>query len=361
MIGKRSDDQIALQLYKDAKKLLKYLGSTYVTYNTNYKRYTKQFLKKKNKFSGSIKKNLVNKTNIYKELDDFIDYKILKLTKKSRSSEFDKTAKQIKAKKSIISKVKREQINNVSIVINEGTTVGKTPDKFDFSLDGAVKGIKDPKTRRAVRNIGEVVLTVFMMNVLDLTPRHRGVTYNNYVYGEALGRVAANVASIEFEIPIVKNKPVKNKLILSVHNGTTKVKELPIALIAPLDDMSNQAVSERVFSNYTKTGTRVALKHLTAIIAAYAIYKNMKEKNPLMAKWAATGSYLAAAKGIAASEKADTRHWSTLPRNIRLADLHLKKGTYTLKVRDTSSGKITNLGQINVDGKQKNLFSYHLL
>jgi hypothetical protein len=39
-------------------------------------------------------------------------------------------------------------------------------------------------------------------------------------------------------------------------------------------------------------------------------------------------TYVGASKGIAAMEKADTRHWTTLPQAIRLSEWKLPPGQY---------------------------------
>jgi hypothetical protein len=43
-------------------------------------------------------------------------------------------------------------------------------------------------------------------------------------------------------------------------------------------------------------------------------------------------TYIGAAKGIKAMEKADTRHWTTRPQALRLLELTLKPGTYQIGV-----------------------------
>lgn len=77
----------------------------------------------------------------------------------------------------------------------------------------------------------------------------------------------------------------------------------------------------------------------------------------------ASVSYFAAAKGILASEKADLRYWSTLPSNIHMANLKLKKGDYTVKYSTVGQkGKVSekDLGNISVTGKSMDLFTYYV-
>ncbi len=355
--GKRSDEQIALQLYKDANTLLEYLGSTYVSYNSKSKDFTEQFLEEKNKFNWKIKDSLLVLTSQSQNLKDFLHYKILSLTKKVRASDLKNQIKLLSPSQSIITKAKKTPYPNTSIIIQDGVIAGKSAKEINFGLHGALEGIKDPSTRVAVHRIGSDVLTIFMIQVLGLTPKNAYAHPGEFAFGHAMGRVGAEFASIDFEIPVVKNIPVTQDIIVSFYQGTSKVKEEIVPLIAPLDDMAAQAVEERVFSTYTKTGIRIGLKHIAAIVAAYAIYKKMDKS--FAGKLAAMGSYLAAQRAIAATEKADVRFWSTLPKSIRLLDTYLKDGVYVVKVRQGNSEERT-LGNLTVDANQKNIFTYQL-
>ena len=66
------------------------------------------------------------------------------------------------------------------------------------------------------------------------------------------------------------------------------------------------------------------------------------------AKSAAVLQYVAASKAIEASEKADTRQWSTLPGSLRMIEFFLPKGEYSLKLKGGIGGKTYSLGQVKV-------------
>jgi hypothetical protein len=76
-------------------------------------------------------------------------------------------------------------------------------------------------------------------------------------------------------------------------------------------------------------------------------------------------TYIASSKGIAAFEKADTRHWTTLPQAFRLSELLLTPGTYRIalsehaKEGDSASRKI--LGSIVVNGSGKEIHLFKLI
>ncbi len=358
-IGTRNDAQIALQLYKDALKILKYLGSTYPSFNSKNRDFTKELLSQKQKFNWNIKPEFTNLTDQNKDLESFLQYKVLSLTQKYQSNNFREELKRIGADSKLQKRVKQENPPNTTLFFHEKVISGKSVSQINFGLHGALENIKDPKTRAVVHQIGSDVLTYFMIHVLGLIPKDR-FSPGEFVFGHAVGRLTAEFASIDFEIPVVQNKPVATKAWVTLFKNGKQVVELIAPLLAPLDDMAAQSVEERVFGTYTKTGMRVALKHLSAILAAYALYKKMGES--IAAKWAAVGSYLAAQRAIAATEKADTRFWSTLPKNIRVVDLYLPPGKYQLKVRVEGTDKSSyDLGEVEVANKGKNIFSYSLL
>jgi hypothetical protein len=83
----------------------------------------------------------------------------------------------------------------------------------------------------------------------------------------------------------------------------------------------------------------------------------------MLAKYAAVGSYVAATKGIAYSERADTRSWSTLPQTLRAVDMQLAPGVYkvelTRKPEQGGPQRLRELGNIEVTA-QRAIFTYLL-
>jgi hypothetical protein len=96
------------------------------------------------------------------------------------------------------------------------------------------------------------------------------------------------------------------------------------------------------------------MKHLTAIVASYGTYKLLAKEDDATSKFlarnAAVIQYLAASRGFAASERADTRHWSSLPQAVRLIDLQLPPGEYSLRLE--SSGRVIHLDKLVVPESQ---------
>jgi hypothetical protein len=142
------------------------------------------------------------------------------------------------------------------------------------------------------------------------------------------------------------------------------VKQEPLAMVSENGSIAKVVLEEDVVARYIKTGTRVAVKHLVAIVAAMQVYQKLKENGEFIANSAAMATYIASSKGIAAFEKADTRHWTTLPDAFRLSELLLPPGTYRValsehgKEGDSASRKILGSIVVNDSGKEIHLFKF---
>jgi hypothetical protein len=74
-------------------------------------------------------------------------------------------------------------------------------------------------------------------------------------------------------------------------------------------------------------------------------------------------TYVGASKGIAALEKADTRHWTTLPEAIRMTELKLPSGKYKAAIGNYSGDKAPDapakiVGDFQVNGSSKSIFTF---
>jgi hypothetical protein len=123
--------------------------------------------------------------------------------------------------------------------------------------------------------------------------------------------------------------PVQRLELFVLDERGVIVKRGPIPVVSENGDLARVVLEEDVVARYWKTGSRVAVKHLIAIVAAYGVYQKLRgDSGDFLAKTAAVATYAAASKGIGAMEKADTRHWTTLPQAIRMIDLKLPPGNY---------------------------------
>ncbi|MBI2520600.1 MAG: hypothetical protein HYV97_09280 [Bdellovibrio sp.] len=364
------DDQIALQLYKDAKLVLFRNYNAYKTYNTIAPKFKGDFSKLALMGEQEVSSNYTKPTEYARNLELFLDTKILYLTKRMRPGDLQTIAKQIHAtEKAMGEAAKCVNRANVGIILQTGIIPKKVPEKHYYSLESALTPDNPTEGQKAVAKFGSQVIMLFAGAQLGLLPPPNTYSPAGTQLGVATAQIAANALAISFELPVMENQIIEDLTTLQVYNGAGKmVQEFDIPLINPLLDVASEAIAEDSASRYTKLGIRLASKHLTAIAASYGTYSLSKQKlGEFFAKQAAVLQYIGASKAIEASEKADTRYWSTLPADFRIRDFYLEKGNYTFKivVKKISTPdvpkKIIDLGAVNVaDGKQKILLNYRI-
>lgn len=363
-IGSRNDLNTALILYQDAKKVLYTVSNIFKTYNSDYKKYTEDRLKNINKLIEFIPSKNFSPSEYQNQLKDFIDEKIVNLTKRLSPGSLKQIIKREAIKNEIVKKTDNK-VRNVSIVVEEGLIAEKKQKLINIGLEGALNSVESPTTKAFIQAVGVPVLSYFAMNTLNLVPKNRAMTYGEFVYGRNMAELAVRTIAIEFEIPMVEEAAPPKKLSVNIYTKDgKKVAEKSLAVVAPLGDIARQNLEESAGERLTKKGIRVAIKHAMAIVAAYQTYKTMKDKGQgAFAGTVASLSYIAAAKGILASEKADIRYWSTLPSNIHMTDLSLKNGEYDVKLASVDQkGQLQEklLGNLKVEGNDMNIFTYYI-
>jgi len=367
--GTASDGQIALQLYKDAMNILFRNYNSYKTFNQNSVKFKKDFALLPSLKAQDVEKKYVTKTLFYKQLKNLLDYKILSLTQKIRPRDFKKMIKLYKPTKGILKRVKNEKWANISLLFQDGMISEKIAEKQYFGLKKAMQS-KSGGTR-FLGQVGHLALTAFAANKLGLLPAPGNYHPVGSFVGIQTTALAAQELAIEFELPKIKNKMNDTFYVLNISNESGKeIKKINLALVDPLGDIGEEAVAETSAWRYGRLGTRLALKHLTAIAASYGTYKaTEKSMGAFFAKSAALVQYIGASKAIAASERADTRYWSTLPQNLRMSQFYLPKGSYSLKVEGfvlraekMVPTKSFNLGQLIIeDVRTRKLVNYRSL
>lgn len=304
-IGTRADRNIAKQLYKDAKGVLFKYYNLYPTYNAKFKSFSKNYEKLPKLGKNKIKKNYIVETTHAKELLKFIDIRLKNLKKKKK--------------------------HNVKIVLKDGFVAKKLAKRTDFPL---------PMMRLGYVSGRETDLFVFTLEMLAIS--------------------SGTKPTISYELPGIEEKKQDEDFFVVVKNFKGKeVKREKIYLINPVSDIAWQNLDEKTSSLNTKIGTRVALKHVAAILAAYKIYK---AKPDAFGKIAAGLSYAAANKAIAASERVDLRQWTTLPHNMRMGSFYLAPGVYdiSIEVKTGPSTFITWRNKITVDKKKVTFLDLNL-
>ena len=366
-LNTRRDKEIALQLYKDAKEILVRVGPAYKTFNKDFKKYNLDLRKV---YDGDLSKKKLkskNLTNTYQNTIDYIDYRILKITKEIRKSKFKRTVKFLKPRKEILSLVKKEKTTNVSVLLEVGHINQLQGKDYSLNLRSALKNVESPTSKALIEGIGIPILTAFAMGPLGLGyVSHHG---NVSIYSShRVGTTIMKEVGIEFEMPYVEESNDHDHFEIHVYQEDKLIEKKSLALLSSLSDTAFINSQEMIENSFKSRSIRVGVKYAVAIAAAYGTYKKVQESaGELFAKPAAITQFLVSSKAIKESEKADARHWSLLPSSLMSLDMRLKPGNYRLELvelkalKKDQSGVITrklNLGDIVVESKKKSLFSY---
>jgi hypothetical protein len=323
LVGTKEDEQIALQLYKDANDVLFKNYNSYKSFNSKFSEFNSNFEKLSVIKETDVRKNYVLETDLQKTLKDFLNSNIDRLSKQ----------KLIKNNKEFL-----------TILFENDLIAERVADKNQFGLDGLSH---------------EPFLNLYVANVLGLMPGYGTYNPNAAVAGIVTANVAMKLFTFSFEVPKIANfqKPktcfLELKNALDTKNEILLKKEIP--LINPMGDIAEQSIEESKTVVYTRTGARLAGKHIAAIVASFATYKALgggKSNENFLAKNAAVIQYAAATRLIEESEKADTRYWSTLPNEFRMVDIEIEPGNYGANL-NCENNELFFLGNLNITKNNK--------
>jgi hypothetical protein len=322
-VNTSTDDQIALQLYKDAREILVGPYQAYPSFNQNFAAV------KLNKTTTPL-----SATPHVSSLIELIDKNILTLTKKRRPSDFKSTVERYKINEQLAQKVlkKNSKSENVVFIFQKDLITQKTPENYNFGFENlAKKAGQGDQGAAVIYAIGVPVLTYFAAEKLGLYPSAQNWSTPKAYLGMNVAEATVRHVGIEFEMAKIENSAVAEQLDIEIVNeNNKKVYSQTVPLINPLNDIAQEVVAEVNTTQYLKRGTRIALKYMTAIATAYTTYQGFKKQGEFFAKNAALLAFLGASKTIAASEKADVRHWTTLPGKIYADHFSLPAGNYQL-------------------------------
>lgn len=355
-----------MQLFKDARKILKRVGPAFKSFNTEFKKYNKRlknFYSSKKKLPKFKNKDL---TNQYQSSLNSIDFSILRITKKLRPYDYKKIKRKIKPAKSVISKLKSLKKSNTKIFIELGHISQLKSKEYSFNLRTAMENIKSPGTRAVVAGIGIPILTYFALGPIGLgtVSRHGNVSiYSGHNAGAALTKEVG----LELYLPYVEETKYLSKYKLQIRGQKSEkiLKEIDLDYISSLHDLAFINAQEKISSSFRARSIRVGTKYVVALLAAYSTYKQMNRgSNALFAKPAAMAQFVLSSKGIKETEKADARHWATLPGELLSADINLGTGKYKvflveINKSDNKVKRSVNLGPLELlNNKKQSLFTY---
>lgn len=363
--GIRADLQIALQLYKDAWKILTTLGPAFSVFNSEADKFAGELegaLNERGEFK--LPKKFQTPSRLMDGTKKLLLEKIVQLTRELRPAELPEVAKQLGVELTVLKEIAQEK-RNVTFLVEEGVLPLKTTEEINLGIKGVASLAKDKKTQEQIARVGSEVVAAFAVNMLGLVPKN-SAHVGRYSASHSALTLAAHEAAIAFEVPVIEKGKLPQELWLSVLDAKgALVKSAPLSVLTHLEDIARQSLEEDGSQRILRTGVRVVMKHVTAILAAMALYKSLAKgsEDNMLAKYAAVGSYVAATKGIAYSERADTRAWSTLPQTLRAVDMQLSSGVYkvelTRKPEQGSPQRLRELGSIEVSG-QRAIFTYLL-
>lgn len=292
--GNNKDDQVALQLYKDANTVFFKFYNMFPSYNAHYEQFRKDYENFPKLSKAEIEKTYVLETEHTKSFKEFLTLKILQLTRKIRPSDYKAQLALLKPSEAVLNMLKSKG-GNITFLIQDGLIVEKVAKKYEFPL-----------------NLGTNV----------------GLAY---MFGSG--------NKISYELPTVEVPPrLELAKLQALDKAGNVIAESPLSVVSPVAELAEQAINEHSTSIAVKTGTRLAAKHIAAMIATQAVYKSAQSRNDSMGMLLATAAHAVTIAGINASEKADTRQWSTLPSNIRMGHLPLPEGTYHFKAVYSTQG-----------------------
>lgn len=327
------DRQTALLLYKKALDILHKNYNSYALYNLKNKKFIKDFSKLPSLSKSVVDKKYVVKTKEHKSLEEFLMLKILSLSKASGNRAYKNAIAKYRPSQKVIKSALKTVRSNVLFIDMNGI-IGKKYAKTEYySLERALGGDSDSKSKRAVARIGTTALMLFATAKIGLMPPPNTYSPIGQEMGIRLGLAAGRGAAISFDVPKMQKVPLpKSPMYLEIKGKKSLVVPFPIS--APVTEIAEQAVRESAMNRAIRQGSRLAWKHLTAIATCMATYNAMKRKNgEYVAKQAAVFQYFAIVGLIKETEKADTRYWSTLPNLIRVGHLELPKGDYEVTKR----------------------------
>jgi hypothetical protein len=317
LIGTKEDQNIALNLYKDAEDILFKNYNTYNAFNFKAFSFKENYEKLPNLKLAEVKTNYVDETAFQTDLKKFIKNSITNLNDNLKK--------------------KKNKKEHMSLLLEKDLIAEKISNKVKISLEGLSN---------------EPIVRYFVANVLGLYSDNINTTTGDVYTGMASAALAMKMFSIYFELPaIALYKPYQNlKIVISDLNGVEVTKE-NLSLLNPMADIAKEAVEDSSGAIKARVSARLAGKHIAAIMASFATYKALgggTNKESVFAKNAAVLQYAAATAAIAQTETADTRYWSTLPNEIRLCDLDLDPGEYKVELEIENEPTKLFLGNVKI-------------
>ncbi len=217
--GTSSDNQVALQLYKDAKEILFKNYNTYAVFNKSSDLFRKNFDKLPTMNREEVAKKFVMPTVHAENLLQFIESKIATLSQNKR-------------------------VPQVTFLFQNSMVTEKTENEIKLPVDLGV-GMSDGA------NFGQFVSMVF-----------------------STGR--GGILDIAIKLPKVSIKPTNEKMELVAKSSDGKEYKSAAIIIDPISEIAYEAFDNAIAGITTKTVARLTVKYVAALSGAYSIYRKDK-------------------------------------------------------------------------------------
>jgi hypothetical protein len=326
LTGIAADRQISKQLYKDALDLLNSWGGGFSLFNQNHSEYLEKV--KKAVYDGKAPSKLTfTPTENFIELKKVLDSKIASITKNKLSFEH-------------------------VVFLEEGFIPEKKAEVIPVGLKGLASLIKDPTTKKIMVEVGADIITYFAMEKLGLIP-HNVASANRFFLARDITEITVKEAAIEMEVPKLSSFSPLESFNLELKDEANTVTKVPLITLTDLADQAQLVMDEEASLRFLRTGVRIGIKYITAIVSAMAVYRSLNdnkvEGDNFIAKAAAMGTFLAATKIL--KDHADIRAWSSLPRSVRIGFLDLGNKSYDLSISNLNNSQnqtvAKKLGQVS--------------
>ena len=279
-----TDLQIAKALYKEAPDTIFKYYNQYLSFNKDSKEFQENYSKFNDQTGKKIAESFSKPTENSEAITSYVKRKIETIDNKNK--------------------------DNIYILWHDGLIAAK--ERADFKLP--------------IPYLGFGLLATDQKTFLNFTA--------NVLY---LG--SATDPSISIEYPKMKYRPNLDGYEFIVKNEKENLKKEAM-LIAPVSEMAYFTFEHDYKAQMAIKATRVVGKYTVAILSAYTTYKGLsQESRGGLQGLAIFAGFMAADRGIRASEGADLREWVSLPHQVRMNSFYLKPGKYRLYVKKIGEEK----------------------
>ncbi len=333
IIGSSRDKNIASVLYKDAENILIKAYSAYPSFNQKSANYIDNYKRFSSLGMQAVRDRFITKTAHYEHTIALIKNSHKKLRSSKRS---------------------------IHYILEFGAISPRKEKRFVIGLSTLFKNIKEPKLRQAVEELSTHTILYlapeFGLTVVAAAVVGSAVDSAGSRKGQAQPYLTDTVDSVigfEFYLPEIPKDPIKYQFELRFTNAATNANTVvPVGLLMPLNDIARFNVERRATAVAFKTGLRVGLKYLAALVPAIYTY-NKVDGGKFIKMLVASAIWATGKKIVDSSESADIRSWNLLPKWIGGIEVQLEPGNYTVTAIaiDDGNRKETPLGSIVVDEK----------